>query len=83
MTEICRATSANYDAGAARDKMTDEDRLESLRTVQSQYRQAARGEHIACATCKEKLIPLHMYRCWFCGKYFCPQCSHIHFGNRF
>jgi hypothetical protein len=83
--ELCIATTKEYNHSAARAKMTDAQVYDGLMIANNQYRQASRGEPIDCAGvgCDRKRILLHMHRCWFCGKYFCPICSREHFGDRF
>jgi len=79
----CKA-SKSYDHKAARAKQTPEQIYETLNINQKQYAQAMKELPIDCAgvECKRKRLLLHMYRCWYCGKYFCPICSKEHFGNR-
>lgn len=80
----CMATTRQYDHAAARAKMSPEEieeiRIDALR----QYRQALKGGPMSCAgiDCLRKRLLIHMYRCWFCGRYFCPVCAREHFGDR-
>lgn len=73
-----------YDHEAERAKQTQEQIDETLQTAYKQYGQAARNQPIDCAGigCERKRLLLYIYRCWFCGKYFCPLCAKIHFGDR-
>ena len=83
--EPCIATTRHYDHKAARAKMTDKENHEILLVAYNQYRQAVKGDPINCAGvgCERKRRLIHIYRCFFCGRYFCPVCSKEHFGERF
>lgn len=83
--EQCRATTEKYDHKAARANMTCQEKWEILDMVKKQYSQAATDKPIDCAGegCERKRVLLYMYRCYFCGRYFCPVCSKGHFGSRF
>ena len=55
---------------------------DNLYWAQKSYRQAIRGELITCRGCECKFELLRLFRCYFCGSYFCPGCSKEHFGER-
>ena len=80
----CVATTRHYNHKAARAKMTQSEINEIQQVVYHQFTQAMKEQPITCAgtECKRKRILLHMYRCWFCGRYFCPRCARMHFGDR-
>lgn len=80
--EVCLATEKLYDHKAVRSKMSDEQIYAGLVTANHQHTQAWKGDPIDCATCERKKRLIHMHRCWFCGRYFCPACSREHFGRR-
>lgn len=92
--KTCEATKMDYDHRAAREKMTQQDVHKLLMTAQKQYQKAYDGENITCAgtlvnsktnesvPCNRNLPLLNMYRCFFCGAYFCPRCARAHFGSR-
>ena len=76
--------TGQYDHAAARANMSPEE-IEDIRiTGQKQYRQAINGTPINCAgiDCLRKRRLINMFRCWFCGCYFCPVCAREHFGDR-
>jgi hypothetical protein len=81
----CSAETAKYDHDAATAKMSDEEKWEILLFAQNQYRQALNNNPIDCAGIdrERKRLLIYMFRCFFCGRYFCPQCSKEHFGRRF
>ena len=81
MTE-CPATMRQYDHTLAREGMSDADRTEILMEAHKQYKQALKGEQIDCAGCDRRPVLLKMYRCYFCGRYYCPACAKEHFGSR-
>ena len=76
----CLAGTKKYDHDAARAKMSDEEKWEILLFAQNQYRQALNNNPIDCAgiDCERKRFLIYMFRCFFCGRYFCPQCSKEH-----
>jgi len=78
------ATTHYYDHKAARAKMTQSEIDEIEQVVSNQFRQAAKELPIDCAgmECERRRLLLYMYRCWFCGRYFCPRCAKTHFGDR-
>ena len=80
----CEATKQRYDHTAVREKMAPDEIEKVMRIAYNQYRQAAQNEPIDCAGvgCARKRRLIYMYRCWFCGQYFCPVCARIHFGDR-
>ena len=81
----CQATTSKYDHKAARAKMAKQDVNEHLLKARKQYEQALAEKPINCAgiDCDRSLELIKMFRCFFCGAYFCPRCSRAHFGDRF
>lgn len=49
-------------------------------TVARQFRQAREGRDIVCG-CGKPIQLLWMYRCFYCGEYYCAQCAPEHFGK--
>lgn len=92
--ETCDAIKRQYDHKAERAKLTPEEYQETFMTMYRQFRQAYDAGVVDCAgklidektgetiNCPERLMLIWVYRCWFCGKYFCPQCARKHFGDR-
>lgn len=65
-------------------KLSQTERWLIIIEVYNQYRQASKELPIDCAGigCERKRRLIHTFRCWFCGRYFCPQCAREHFGDR-
>jgi len=62
--------------------LTPEQRKENIDWIIKTHRQAIRGRPVTCRGC-EIDFELHLlYRCYFCGSYFCGACSENHFGSR-
>ena len=79
------ATIQRYDHKAEREKLSFDENFEILVVAKNQYVQAMKDEAIDCAGigCVRRRRLIHMFRCFFCGRYFCGVCSKEHFGNRF
>jgi len=92
--EQCEATKRDYDHKAERAKLTPEEYNETIMTAQKQFGQAYDAGVVDCAgkitntetgeieDCPKRLMLIWVYRCWFCGKYFCEGCARAHFGDR-
>jgi len=39
------------------------------------------GLKVHCGTCGEKVNFSYMYRCLYCGFFFCKECAKKHFGS--
>lgn len=39
------------------------------------------GRRIACAKCKNCCHVMMLYRCRFCGVWYCAGCADVHFGR--
>jgi len=72
----------NYNHKEVIKNLTQEQYQENLNWAAKSYRQAIREELITCRGCNKQFRLFHLYRCWFCGTYFCHKCSIIHFGER-
>lgn len=61
--------------------MTVETQTDQKRkTVAKQLMQAAREGKVDCSC--GKIIPTHlMYRCLYCGEFYCQKCAEDHFGK--
>ena len=92
----CQATinKGQYDYKAEKANQTPEQRHEVMVSFAKQYSQAFDAGVIDCAgkrkhketgeifDCPKRLMLIWMYRCWFCGRWFCPVCAKEHFGER-
>ena len=62
--------------------LSDAQYRENMDWARTSYAYALNGEPVQCRGCWD-WFDLHMlFRCWFCGSYFCPKCAHAHFGAR-
>jgi hypothetical protein len=61
---------------------TEEDRLAILERVRRQaFERGSDGQAlITCGDCARGFPMWAMYRCFYCGVYFCRVCAGIHFG---
>ena len=49
--------------------------------IQEQIRDAMNGDEVTCPPCNRDL-PLHaLFRCLYCGTWFCQSCAEKHFGK--
>ncbi len=71
-----------YDHKKALKNLTPEQRQENLDWAKNSYKQALKGELVTCRGCEKDFKLVMLYRCWFCGSYFCPICCKDHFGSR-
>lgn len=71
-----------YDHTKALKNLTDEQSQENFDWMFDSYHRAIKGEPIQCRGCWEWLYLWELYRCFFCGSYFCSKCAHEHFGPR-
>lgn len=62
--------------------LTPEQYQENLKWAVKSYRQALKETLVTCRGCKNNFRLFHLYRCWFCGCYFCSKCARKHFGER-
>jgi len=72
----------NYNHKETVKNLSPEQYRENLNWAVKSYRHAIRDELIVCRGCKNYFKLCHLYRCWFCGSYFCSNCSKKHFGER-
>lgn len=71
-----------YDHMKAVDALSEDEYWENMRWLMKSQRQALDGVLITCRGCEEDFKPIALYRCFFCGCYFCARCSVEHFGER-
>jgi len=71
----CKATTGTY----VKFKHTHEEKIGILEVVQKQLRQAIKGELVNCVDCQQERPLAKIYRCFFCGRYYCPACAKHHF----
>jgi len=72
---MCEATTGKY----IQPEKTDKEKYTILVVVQEQHRQAIKRELVNCADCKHERPLYKLYRCFFCGRYYCPACALYHF----
>ena len=71
-----------YNHKEAIRNLTPEERAENLKWAANGYRQANINKKITCRGCLRDFRLVHLYRCFFCGSYFCKACAANHFGSR-
>ncbi len=50
--------------------------------MRRQLHQVLDRQPVTCACCEKDFEILHVYRCYYCGLYFCGDCAGQHFGKR-
>ena len=78
----CQAKHSDYNHKETVANLTDEQYKENLQWAAKSYRQAMKGLLVTCRGCGYNVELKLMYRCWFCGSYFCSGCAEGHFGSR-
>jgi len=65
-------------------KPKTQEELEQLRiAIQRQLKQAMEDPtYVDCATCNTPYPLWKLYRCYFCGLWFCDNCAAYHFGKK-
>ena len=66
---------------------TKKDALENLSVLRGQLEQAKRCEKfpcvkISCAKCAKRVSLFMLFKCLYCGLWFCKSCAERHFGER-
>ena len=75
----------NEDRREARVKLhdkpkTEEEKYERLCIVAHQTREVLKDKAtVTCGSCSKKWLIIHCCKCFYCGIFFCPICSRIHF----
>ena len=61
---------------------TAEDRQKILTIIAGQAREiySVHEVLVTCGCCKRHVPLWVVYRCYYCGVYFCKKCAGIHFG---
>lgn len=54
--------------------------LDETRTVHEQVTALSKGKEIECGCGFRSRSPLQLWRCFYCGAFFCWQCAEKHFG---
>lgn len=78
----CQVKHSKYNHKEIVANLTPEQYQENLKWAYKSYKQAFKGELVTCRNCKNKFKLHDLYRCWFCGSYFCRKCGKNHFGSR-
>ena len=73
---MCKATTKKYIC----PKNTPEEKIEILSDFQKQIRMALKTGHILCNDCKQERPLIRAYKCFFCGRWYCPACAYYHFN---
>ena len=71
-----------YNHKKAVEDLTPEEYEENLQWVKDSYLQAYTGQKVTCRGCNRQFPLYALYRCFFCGSYYCRLCSKEHFGDR-
>jgi hypothetical protein len=58
------------------------DREETIRAIKAVTRHYVQTGNIKCHGCGGEGLPVHAFRCYFCGLYFCRKCGAEHFGGQ-
>lgn len=72
----------SYNHQEALKNLTPQQRQENLEWVKKSYGQAMTGKPVTCRGCKKDFKLVMLYRCYFCGSYFCAICGKAHWGSR-
>ena len=78
----CKAKKSGYNHKETVANLTPEQKTENWKWARKSYEQAATGQSVTCRGCGYSVELKLMYRCWFCGSYFCSGCAEGHFGSR-
>jgi predicted RNA-binding Zn-ribbon protein involved in translation (DUF1610 family) len=68
-----------YDHKKTVDSLSEEEYKGNLRKALDAYRYAKKHNKAICETCKREIDLASVYRCYYCGLYFCRRCAKIHF----
>ena len=60
--------------------VTDEERVEKRIRVRKQFEQAKGPTQVTCGCGRTNPIRF-MYRCLYCGEFYCQPCAEEHFGK--
>jgi len=59
-------------------ELTLEEKIEKRKVILKQLRQIDISQKMSCE-CGKHVSIVHMYRCFYCGQFYCPQCAKEHF----
>ena len=62
--------------------LTNKEYKENIEWIRKTYLQAYKGKLVTCRGCNKSMKLYLLYRCWFCGSYFCRICAEKHFGKK-
>ena len=54
---------------------------EQMLVAKKQYTCAVRQQDIRCGTCNRPFRIERLYRCYYCGIFYCEHCAGKHFGK--
>ena len=72
----------HYNHKKAIESLSEDGYIENIKWAMNSFGQMIRNESITCRGCEKNFEAKYLYRCFFCGSYFCVKCSEIHFGSR-
>ncbi len=59
---------------------TEEEKYERLAIVAHQTREVLKDKAtVTCGSCGKERRIIHCCKCFYCGIFYCPRCSRIHF----
>lgn len=53
---------------------------DQLKCVNAQLKAANENRPLICM-CGKQFLMQHMFRCLYCGEWFCKECAEAHFGQ--
>jgi len=71
-----------YNHKEAIENLTPEQYQENLEWAYKGLKQAIKRELVTCRGCKLDFNLYLLFRCYFCGSYYCSKCAQNHFGSR-
>ena len=67
-------------------ELTEDEKKEVLVTMRKQLKYLIEDRStwikIFCAECGKRAVYWMMFRCLYCGLYYCKTCAQVHFGAR-
>ncbi len=72
---MCIATTGQ----CVKPKRTPEEKWEILQDYSKQIRMALKTGYILCNDCEQERPLIRAYKCFFCGRWYCPACARYHF----
>jgi len=68
-----------YDHQAKVESLTEEEYNENMKWAFKSFSQATAGKLVTCRGCGKDFKLINLFRCYFCGSYFCRKCGKEHF----